>query len=74
MNPKHRHVEKNWHSYEAKRPSHEVLDPQHRRNTEVTEQRPKLEDSRAADGSDCEEAHPLAANHSTETEASKCKP
>jgi len=70
----HGHVEYDRNENEAESAGIKVFDPELWWNTQVSEQRPQLPDSLEADGSNGEEAHPLATDDCTERQACESEP
>jgi len=71
---KHRHIKQNGNDDETECPSPKVFDPEFRRETDVTQERPQLFDRTKSHCRDCKEAHPLATRHCTEREARQQQP
>ncbi len=70
----HGHVEDDRNDDEAEGAGIKMFDPELRWNTQVAKQCPQLPDSLKADGSDGEQAHPLATDDRTERQTCKGEP
>ena len=70
----HGHVEDDRNENEAKGPGIKMFDPELRWDTQVSKQRPQLPNSLKADGSDGEQAHPLATDDCTERQTCESEP